>query len=181
MKVKEKKLIKQIKAGDDTALEKLFSLQKPLVNAILKKYYLSHYDRKDWEQEAMIVCYEAALVYSSKRGDFGGFYRIKLNNHARTLVRYHLAVRRQVYSNCISWESAKAHGIHEPVRSELAIPVDDTYNNFVKSLSRLELIALLTILGEVSTEYAIDNMKVEAVQLIRARSRTIRKMRNVLF
>ena len=56
MRVKERKLIKKVKAGDDEALEKLFVLYKPLVNSVVKKYYLGHYDRNDWEQEAMIIC-----------------------------------------------------------------------------------------------------------------------------
>ena len=162
MKVKEKTLIKKVKAGDDEALEKLFVLYKPLVNSVVKKYYLGHYDRNDWEQEAMIVCYEAALVYSSEKGNFSSLYKTKLSNHARTLIRYN-------------------KGIQEPRRSELAIPINDTYNEFVKSLSRLELIALMTIIGEMSTEYVINHMKIEAIQLIRARSRTLQKMRKVLF
>jgi RNA polymerase sporulation-specific sigma factor len=181
MRVKERKLIKKVKAGDDEALEKLFVLYKPLVNSVVKKYYLGHYDRNDWEQEAMIICYEAALVYSSEKGNFGSLYKTKLSNHARTLIRYNNAFKRQVYDQSISWESVKIQGIQEPRRSELAIPINDTYNEFVKSLSRLELIALMTIIGEMSAEYVIDHLKIEAIQLIRARSRTLQKMRKVLF
>lgn len=172
MRVKERKLIKKVKAGDDEALEKLFVLYKPLVNSVVKKYYLGHYDRNDWEQEAMIICYEAALVYSSEKGNFGSLYKTKLSNHARTLIRYNNAFKRQVYDQSISWESVK---IQEPRRSELAIPINDTYNEFVKSLSRLELIALMTIIGEMSAEYVIDHLKIEAIQLIRARSRALQK------
>lgn len=36
MRVKERKLIKKVKAGDDEALEKLFVLYKPLVNSVVK-------------------------------------------------------------------------------------------------------------------------------------------------
>ena len=162
MQAKEKKLIKQVKRGDDEALKELFTLYQPLVNKVLKGYYLRHYDQNDWQQEAMIICYEAAMVYSERKGNFAGLYKTKLTNHARTLVRYHTALRR-------------------PKRSELAIPIDDTYNNFVKSLSRLELIALLTILGEMSVEYVINHLNIGAAKLLRARSRTIQKMRNVLF
>lgn len=179
--MKEKKLIKKVKAGDDEALEKLFTLYKPLVNSIMKKYYLGHYDRNDWEQEAMIICYEAAIVFSSEKGNFCSLYKTKLTNHARTLIRYNTAFKRQIYDQSVSWESVKIQGIQEPMRSELAIPINETYNEFVKSLSRLEIIALMTIIGEVTTEYAIDHMNVEAVQLIRARSRTLQKMRKVLF
>lgn len=181
MKESEAELIKKIKAGDDRALEKLFALYKPLVNSVLKRYYLHHYDRKDWQQEAMIICYESVLVYSAKKGNFGSLYRTKLYNHARTLVRYNMAARRQVYSKSISWERVDKDEIHEPRSLELNIPVNDTYNNFVKSLSRLELIALLTILGEMSTEYVIDQLEIEAAKLVRARSRTLQKMRNILF
>ena len=181
MHAKEKKLIKQVKKGDDAALEELFALYQPLVNKVLKGYYLRHYDQKDWQQEAMIICYEAAMVYSERKGNFAGLYKAKLTNHARTLVRYHTALRRRTYNNSISLERINLQGINEPKRSELAIPINDTYNNFVKSLSRLELIALLTILGEMSVEYVIDQLNIGAAQLLRARSRTIQKMRNVLF
>lgn len=180
MHAKEKKMIKQVKKGDDAALEELFALYQPLVNKVLKGYYLRHYDQKDWQQEAMIICYEAAMVYSERKGNFAGLYKAKLTNHARTLVRYHTALRRRTYNNSISLERIDLQGINEPKRSELAIPINDTYNNFVKSLSRLELIALLTILGEVSVEYVIDQLNIGAAQLLRARSRTIQKMRNVL-
>lgn len=181
MKVKEKDLIRQVKLGDDEALEKLFTLYQPLVNKVLKGYYLRHYDYKDWQQEAMIICYESALVYSNNKGNFAGLYKTKLTNHARTLVRYHTAKRRCVYNNSISLDSINLQSINEPKCSELAIPINDTYNNFVKSLSRLELIALLTILGEMSVEYVVNHLNIEAVKLMRARSRTIQKMRNVLF
>lgn len=123
----------------------------------------------------MIICYEAALVYSSEKGNFGSLYKTKLSNHARTLIRYNNAFKRQVYDQSISWESVKIQGIQEPRRSELAIPINDTYNEFVKSLSRLELIALMTIIGEMSAEYVIDHLKIEAIQLIRARSRALQK------
>lgn len=180
MKTNEEALIKRVKAGDDQALKKLFSLYKPLVSSILKKYYLYHYEYKDWQQDALIICYEAALIYSAEKGRFGSLYKTKLSNHARTLVRYNMALRRQVYSKTVSWEKVDMSVIQEPRRFELAIPIDDTYNNFVKSLSRLELIALLIVLGEMSTEYAVEKFGLEAMQLVRARSRTLQKMRNVL-
>lgn len=74
--INEEKLIKKVRAGDDQALEKLFHLYEPLVNSIVKQFYLHHYDRKDWDQEAMIVCYEAALVFSPKKGKFSSLYKI---------------------------------------------------------------------------------------------------------
>lgn len=178
---KEEKLIKKVQAGDDQALEKLFQLYAPLVNSIVKQFYLHHYDRNDWDQEAMIVCYEAALVFSPQKGKFGSLYKTKLSNHARTLVRYNMARRRQIYSQSIPLEQANIQGVNEPRRSGLSIPIDETYNNFVNSLSHVELIALLTIIGEISTEYAIDHLNIEAMKLVRARSRTLQKMRKVLF
>ncbi|AEG39746.1 DNA-directed RNA polymerase subunit sigma [Lactobacillus kefiranofaciens] len=182
MKAREKKLIKKVKAGDSQALEELFSLYKPLVGAVVKNYYVSHYEWKDWQQDAMIICYETALVFNSKKGDFCSFYRTKLFNHARTLVRYTMATRRKINHEAVSWEMVREHGqISEPMQSPLAIPVDETYNTFVKNLSRLELISLQTILGEISMEYAIDHLGIEAIKLVRARSRTLRKMRKVLF
>ena len=84
--------------------------------------------------------------------------------------------------NFLQWfPEVEIQGIQEPRRSELAIPINDTYNEFVKSLSRLELIALMTIIGEMSAEYVIDHLKIEAIQLIRARSRALQKMRKALF
>lgn len=181
MKESEDELIKRIKAGDEQALEKLFALYRPLVASVLKTYYLHHYDFKDWEQEAMIVCYESVLVYSAKKGNFKSLYKTKLYNHARTLVRYNMAARRQVYSKSVSWEWINKNEIREPRHSELVVPLNDTYNEWVKSLSRMELIALMTILGEMSTEYAIEHLEIEAAKLVRARSRTLQKMRKILF
>lgn len=181
MQTKENELIKQVKKGDDEALKELFELYQPLVNKVLKGYYLRHYDQNDWQQEAMIICYESAMVYSGQKGNFAGLYKAKLTNHARTLVRYHTALRRKMYNTSVSLDRAKLQSINEPKLSQLAIPIGVTYNNFVKSLSRLELIALLTILGEMSIEHVINHLNIEAVKLLRARSRIIKKMRNVLF
>lgn len=181
MKESEDVLIKQVKAGDEQALKKLFALYKPLVGSILKRYYLHHYDFKDWEQDAMIICYESVMVYSAKKGKFSSLYKTKLCNHARTLVRYNLAARRQVYSKSVSWEHIDKNEIREPRRSQLVVPINDTYNNWVKSLSRMELIALLTVLGEMSTEYVIEHLEIDARKLVRARARILQKMRNVLF
>ena len=175
----EEKLINKAKMGDDQALKELFFLYKPLVNSILKKYYLHHYDRDDWEQEALIICYESVVVFSGKKGSFGSLYKTKLSNHARTLVRYNNELRRQIYNHSVSLDSNLC--IQEPGRSELITPVKTIYHEFIESLSRLELIAVLTILGEISVEYVINNLKIEYMQLVRARSRAIQKMRNVLF
>lgn len=138
-----------------------------------------HYDHDDWEQEALIICYESVLVFSDKKGKFGSLYKTKLSNHARTLVRYNTALRRQVYSHSVSLDNNLR--IQEPKRSELLTPVKMTYQDYVKSLSRLEAIALLTVLGEISVEYVVNNLEIEYMQLVRARSRAIHKMKNVLF
>src|SRR5699024_7178456 len=115
-------------------------------------------------------------------GKFSSLYTTKLCNHARTLVRYNMARRRQVYSQSIPVDTADTQvSVNVPWRSKVSLADGETNDHTGNSLSHCELIGLLTIVGEISTEYAIDHLNIEAMKLVRARARTLQNMRKVLF
>ena len=53
--------------------------------------------------------------------------------------------------------------------------------SFIINLFPGKVSKFMTIIGEMSAEYVIDHLKIEAIQLIRARSRALQKMRKALF
>lgn len=180
----EADLIARICHEDDDALQELCYYYRPMINAVEKNYFLRHYDHQDWEQDAMIVCYKSAIVYSRKRGKFGSYFKKRLNNHARTLVRYDLAYRRRAFKESISLEALIENNtecIEQPTGCCLEVPISETYTEFLNSLSALETSALLTILGEADQEKIVKRLKIDRMALLRARSRVLQKLRKVLF
>lgn len=181
--VLEEVLITQVKKGEQDALMKLYVLYRPLVNNIKRQYYLRYYDEQDWEQEALIVCYQSALMYQQDKGKFGSYYKVRLLNHIRSILRYHMAYRRKASSQAISIEKAITHGlrpIYQPTIMATEVPLCESLKEIVQKLSELEIWTLLIILGVCQQEEVIKYLKVSKVTMVRARSRLIKKMRTSL-
>lgn len=101
-------LIQRVKENDDLALLLLFERYKPMITAVTKRYFIRNLDENDWNQEALIVCYESAGLYDFERGTtFGTFFRLRLQNRAKNLLRFELAKRRALYASAISYEALK--------------------------------------------------------------------------
>ncbi|WEV70524.1 sigma-70 family RNA polymerase sigma factor [Lactobacillus sp. ESL0785] len=179
----EKELIEQIKLGNDEALRQLCCYYQPLINNLERQYFIRSYDRQDWQQDAMIICYETALNYDSARGKFGSYFKTRLTNHIKTLLRYEMAYRRRALAQSISLEAAVESGLsslHQPLTQAIEIPLSEKFAELLTQLSDLEIKALLIILGKWSQEEALKKLKIEQITLIRARSRLMQKMRQAL-
>ena len=59
------KLIIRAKNNDEQAIDELFSVFKPKVNAISREYFLIGADTDDLIQEGMIGLYKAIRVYDA--------------------------------------------------------------------------------------------------------------------
>ncbi|MDF7638358.1 sigma-70 family RNA polymerase sigma factor [Lactobacillus sp. ESL0791] len=177
---RELTLIKRIRQNDDQALPELCFYYQPLINNVKKSYFVRDYDDQDWDQEAMIVCHQAAIDYSPDKGHFGSYFKRRLNNHATSLLRRDLAYRRRASKEAISWEAflttEDACSFMPQINYFLSIPASESYTEFLDSLSNLEMKALLVILGEVS----LEEVEIDRLTLIRARSRVMQKLRKVL-
>lgn len=179
----ETNLISQIKEGKDDALVKLYQLYYPLVYSVKQKYYVRYYDDQDWNQDALIICHASAMNFDQSKGRFGSYYKTRLTNHAKTLVRYDSAYRRKAMNQSVSLDAAKEKGLEPIAKSVISpseIPLSESLASLIASLSDLEISALLIELGIIDIEDALQKLKVERVTILRARSRVSRKMRHVL-
>lgn len=174
----EQDLIIGVKNKNDDDLRELMHRYMPLVNNVKKRYYIRHYDNDDWDQDAMMICYETCCLFDfSLNKSFGAFYKTKLCNHARSLLRYELAKRREPYRKAISYEVATTNGLINEEGRELSItPGKDIYQNYLKNLSKLELVATLFLLGLMTQERACQLAQCSYMQLLQAKGRCKKKL-----
>lgn len=179
----ENELIKRVQNGEDNALKQLFQLYKPLICNIKRKFRVRYYDNQDWDQDALIICHAAAMSFDQSKGKFGSYFKTRLTNHAKTLIRYDMAYRRQALTQSISLEVATENGLR-PLYQEYSrtseVPLSDRFAQLIKNLSNLEIMALLVALGKYKRDEAAKLLKISQITLIRARSRLFRKMRQAL-
>lgn len=180
----EAELIKKIqKFADGSALKQLYAIYKPLIITVRSKYYLRLYDEQDWEQEALIVCYESAMEFKEKRGSFGSYFKKRLNNHAINILRYQLSQRRKPDNESVSWEKLLlAEGsVHEPQVLDFRLPSKMIYDEWLPHLSDLELTALLISLGKIDEKYVKESLNINSATISRAKFRALQKIRKALF
>lgn len=179
----EAELIRQIKNGEDEALLDLCFRYKPLINKVKGMYQVRYYDNQDWEQDAMIICHASAKSFDLNKGKFGSYFKTRLINHARSLVRYDNAYRRQALKQSVSLETAKKNNLLPLNKSFVSIPEIPLSENIAiltGKLSTLETNALLIGLGIVKQKDVIEKLKISKLTLSRARSRLAQKMRQTL-
>ena len=179
----EAELIKQIKNGEDEALLDLCFRYKPLINKVKGMYHVRYYDNQDWEQDAMIICHASAKSFDLNKGKFGSYFKTRLINHARSLVRYDNAYRRQALKQSVSLETAKKNNLMPLNKSFVSIPEIPLSENIAiltGRLSSLEANALLVGLGVIKQKDVIEKLKISKLTLSRARSRLAQKMRQTL-
>ena len=144
---------------------------------------MRYYDNQDWEQDAMIICHASAKSFDLNKGKFGSYFKTRLINHARSLVRYDNAYRRQALKQSVSLETAKKNNLMPLNKSFVSIPEIPLSENIAiltGRLSTLEANALLVGLGVIKQKDVIEKLKISKLTLSRARSRLAQKMRQTL-
>ena len=172
-------LVRKVKENDDIALLLLFERYKPMITAVTKRYFIRCLDENDWNQEALIVCYESAGLLDFERGTtFGSFFKLRLQNKAKNLLRFELAKRRALYANAISYEALKERGqICDPSYEQSDLPTSIELSNFIQTLSQLEVVALMVITGMIDLKQASVTAQTSPETIKRAIARTRIKMR----
>ena len=81
-------LIKKARAGEEDAIELLFSLYKSKVTAISREYFLNGSDFEDIVQEGMIGLNKAIQVYSEEKNhNFGIFASLCIHRQIQNAVK----------------------------------------------------------------------------------------------
>lgn len=82
------KLIIMAKNNDEQAIDELFSIFKPKVNAISREYFLIGADADDLIQEGMIGLYKAISVYDAEKNhNFSAFASLCIHRQLQNAVK----------------------------------------------------------------------------------------------
>lgn len=130
-------LIRRVKEEQDMeALHELVERYRPLINGAKLNFFIRNFDHDDWEQEALIMCYQSCCTYDEKRANsFGAYYRTKFYNHLRSLLRYELAQKRTSFTKAISYDNVVHKNlIKEEVEEMQITPRKEMYQKFINKL-----------------------------------------------
>lgn len=178
----ELSLIKAVANKNNQALTKLVRKYQPMISKIDRTYFLRGYDDHDWHQEAMLVCYLAALSYQPERGKFSSYLQRQYRNHVRSLLRAHLADRRRVNIEAESLEGLTELG-HEEILANNLEPfqnsITEISRDFHKRLSPTELMVFKVLLGLIDEQEVTQQLTKKQVRS--AHSRLHRKFLDCLY
>lgn len=142
-------LVKLIKIdGNEDALVRLYNKYHWILLNVKRRSYIRMMSDEDWEQEGMLVCYEAALCYDEARGSWRSFYRVKLLNWSKTPLRRTLCARRVGNQRAISYDGDEV--LKETClgcEQACEIPLSTSYEKIIGSLTQRELAGLLVFTG----------------------------------
>lgn len=174
-------LITRVREKDSDALLELFRNYIGIVYNIKNKYYLRDYDDDDWEQDALMTCYEACCLFDVQKGsNFGSYFKTYLSNHACSLLRHDLAQRREPYRHAISYEGLMSIGGVEEQTVEMDAPIDGKIlEAYLKSLSHVEIMIFLHHVGYVSQK-ELNEMGFTKKQVQQAKHRCKKKFLETL-
>ncbi|KRK79794.1 hypothetical protein FD03_GL000496 [Companilactobacillus nodensis DSM 19682 = JCM 14932 = NBRC 107160] len=171
----EIKLIKSVKEDKDSpALKSLVDRYRPMIENMYGQYKIGLYDQNDWYQEALIICYATCSIFDGASGSkFGSFFKLKFKNHIIDIVRKENTVKRQANQLACSYEQIiNEENSDEFVRNYVhLLDTSSRLEQAVAELSKLELIALQFLLGEIKMQMACDIAMCDSRQLNRAINR----------
>lgn len=176
MDKKDRELIQKIKAGDELALQELFLKYAPMVNATCKPFITRTIERKDLMQEALLKCYQTAMIFDFEKNDnFGGFYKMNLLNKLRTILRLNFSYKRLANMYTLSFEESGGRFSNRINENYILNNID--LEVYLENLSKLET--------EVLKYYMNGNygglINYDKVAVSRAKRRAKLKMMNYFF
>lgn len=175
----EIELIKLVKEKNNEALESLVDRYKPMIDNMYFQYKIGIFDRNDWYQEALLVCYSTCQIFDGASGSkFGSFFKLKFKNHIIDIVRSENTFKRQANQLACSYElimdgDNPAEFIQNYVH---LLNTSKHLEEAISELSSLELIALQFLLGEIKMKIACEIGSCNSKQLNRAVNRCRMKM-----
>ena len=169
----EEILLKSAQEGNEEAIEKLFSIFKPLVNKIARSYFLTGGDIEDLVQEGMIGLFKAIKNFKqNKNTSFKTFATTCIKNQIQSAIRVASSEKNMILSTALSIEQPNViddedEEIEIVLPSPLPKPDEKIENkeNFkeiarkiISALSQLELKILIDYLkGYNYNEIALKN------------------------
>ena len=107
-----KKLILEVRGGDQAAFEKLRDKYRPLIESSVQRYSsdaMTAEDREEMYQEALFVLYNAACTYTleNEEVEFGLYAKICIENSMLSFVRSYNR-RNRVLALSLDGETVKA-------------------------------------------------------------------------
>lgn len=178
----ENKWVAQVvNESDSRALKKLFNKYKPMVETVAENFYIRTFDHDDWIQEGLIVCHETCFKFDGSQGSkFGSFFKLRFENHARSLLRKELAKKRTLdkisssYEESINNDSADYGILGSRVKNEYTLdPLE--LDGFYEILSEIEFEAFKVLMGKASMEEVCENYHCSVQQVNAAMARCKKK------
>ncbi|APT18115.1 hypothetical protein FC62_GL001341 [Amylolactobacillus amylotrophicus DSM 20534] len=191
-KLSDLELIELTRQKNSDALVELCARYQPMIRGVIRRYFLRSYDYLDWQQDAMFICYESAVLFDENMHvRFGGFFQLRFLQHAKSLVRFELAKKRAPYSEALSLESQVTPSkkirdkiikndvfmISESSASDVNITQLEMY---IDELSLTELVAFRMNIGVVTQAEALKILDCTPTQLIAARDRCRQKFKKIV-
>ncbi|APU70859.1 RNA polymerase sigma factor SigI [Companilactobacillus crustorum] len=155
---KELSLIEKVRDDEDSvALDKLVQRYRPMIDNMYSRYYITSFERNDWYQEALLVCYQTCKLFDGTSGSrFGSFYKMKFKHRVIDIIRRENSLKRKVNSLTEPFESSDVKGLVIPCHKEL-VEFKEYFKYVSTKMNLRELIAVQYILGHISIEEACQN------------------------
>ncbi len=123
MNIDDNSLLLEYKKGNEFALEEIFKRNKPLINKIVRKYFLIGADFEDLMQEGMMGLYRAIITFdNSKDANFSTYARVCIERSVLNAIKSANSKRNSPLNNSISLNVAPSEGEDE---DELFVVWDD--------------------------------------------------------
>ena len=119
----ENLLFDEYKAGNEFALEEIFKQNKPLINKIVRKYFLIGADFEDLMQEGMLGLYRAIITFDSlKQANFTTYAKVCIERAVINAIKSANSKKNLPLNNSISLFANQMEGDDE---EEVFIVWDD--------------------------------------------------------
>ena len=103
MELDDKTLLENFRNGDSFALEELLKRNKPLINQIVRKYFLIGAELEDLMQEGMIGLYRAIVTYKDEKdANFKTYSRVCIERAVLNAIKIANSKKNLPLNNSVS-------------------------------------------------------------------------------
>src|SRR5574344_1293100 len=166
-----KELLEKAKS-DESAVEELLSLYKPLISTVARKYFLVGGEIDDLVQEGMIGLYKAIKNFDATReASFKTFATICINRQVQSLIRKSTNLKNKIFFEMLDTDASESIDIpsnsENPEQNIISQQkFQYIYDEINKKLSEFEVSILQLYLDglsydEIATKLKIDKKSVD--------------------
>lgn len=160
--------IERVRDNEDSmALDELVKRYQPMIENMQSQYFVTGFDRDDWYQEALIVCYQTCKLFDGTTGSkFGSFYKMKFKHRMIDLIRRENAAKRKINSLTEPLEVSDQTQLTIPSH-KLLVELSDHIERVASEMNQMELVGLKFVLGHLSIEEACRQAKCDSKKMRR--------------